>query len=243
MNVSNFIKNNSPTILSVMASFGVVATAVASGVATEKAFEKLRKVEKETDEPLTKLDIIKTVAPSYIPTTLIAGSTIFCILGANCLNKQKQATLTSAYALATQSFKEYREKLIEFHGKEIDEEVRNEVLRVRHDFHILDIDTPDRKLTFYEPYSNQYFERYEREVIDAEYHFNRNYVLGGWASVRDFLIMLGLDSSEEDEKHGWNPGQGYMWIDFEHYPVKDKHGNTYYTINYVTPPDIDWDEY
>lgn len=239
--MNKFIRNNSPTILSVIASIGVVATAITSSQAMKKTIDKIGEMKKESKEPLSKIDTLKVGCINYIPTLAIGCSTIFCILGANALNKQKQATLMSAYALTTETFKEYRKTLINLHGKEIDEEVRNEVLRVRHDFHILDIDSPDRKLTFYEPYSDQYFERYEREVLDAEYHFNRNYVLGGYSSVRDFLVMLGLDSSEKDEEYGWSPSQGYMWVDFEHYPVKDKRGNTYYTINYVTPPDTDWE--
>lgn len=231
-----FIKQNSPTILSFIAVGGVVGTSVSVGKATNKATKKLERVRKSKGEKLNDLEIIAVAAPIFIPSILIGGSTIACILGANVLNQRRQAALVSAYALADTTFKEYREKLIELHGKEMDEEIRGEIARNHYDYHVLGIEHPDQKVTWYEPYSDRFFEMYERELIDAEYHLNRNFILGGSRSLNDLYEMLGLPAIPKGDKLGWCVCDGYMWIDFEHVLQKDYDGKEYYILQSVFPP-------
>lgn len=231
-----FIKKNSPSILSFLAVGGVVGTSISVGNATNKATKKLELVREEKGEKLNNIEIVRVTAPIYIPAILIGGSTIACILGANVLNQRRQATIASAYALADQTFKEYREKLIELHGKEADEEIRGEIARAHCDYHVLGINYPDRKVKWYEPYSDRYFEMYERELIDAEYHLNRNFILGGACSLNSLYEMLGLPATDEGERIGWCVCDGYMWIDFEHVLQKDRQGNEYYILQPMFPP-------
>ena len=231
-----FIKQNSPTILSLIAVGGVVGTSVSVGKATNKATKKLERVRKSKGEKLNDLEIIAVAAPIFIPSILIGGSTIACILGANVLNQRRQAALVSAYALADTTFKEYREKLIELHGKEMDEEIRGEIARNHYDYHVLGIEHPDQKVTWYEPYSDRFFEMYERELIDAEYHLNRNFILGGSRSLNDLYDMLGLPTTEKGDELGWCVCDGYMWIDFEHVLQKDYDGKEYYILQSIFPP-------
>lgn len=231
-----FVRCNGATILSVIAAVGVVGTSVSSGRATNKASKKLKEVTDTKGKPMNNIEIITTITPIYIPVVLWAGSTIACILGANILNKQSQAALVSAYGLADQTFKEYRKKLIELHGEEMDEEVRAEIARCHYDYHVLGIDCPDQKVTWYEPYQNRYFEMYERELIDAEYHFNRNFTLGGSRSLNDLYEMLGLPYTRKGEKIGWCVCDGYCWVDFEHVLQRNKDGSEYYILQPVFPP-------
>ncbi len=94
-----YLKRSSPTILCCIAAVGVVGTAVASVKATPKAMKLLKKATDEKGEELSKAEIVITVAHLYIPAAAIGAGTIFCIFGANALNKQQQARLMSAYAL------------------------------------------------------------------------------------------------------------------------------------------------
>lgn len=233
---TKFIKCNSPTILSFMAVAGVIGTSISVGKATHYASKKLDKVRKAKGEKLNDIEIVAVVAPIFIPSLLIGGSTIACIFGANVLNQRRQAALVSAYALADSTFKEYREKLIELHGKEIDEEIRSEIARIHYDYHVLGIEYPDQKVLWYEPYSDRFFEMYEREVIDAEYHMNRNFIIGGSRSLNDLYEMLGLSSTEKGDEIGWCVCDGYMWIDFEHILQKKPDGTEYYILQSIFPP-------
>lgn len=94
----------SPTILTIIASVGVVTTTIMAVRATPKAVKMLEEAESEKGEYLTKLEIIRAAGPIYIPSVLLGVSTIACIFGANALNQKKQTSLMSAYAMLNESY-------------------------------------------------------------------------------------------------------------------------------------------
>ena len=114
-----YLKNNSASILSGIGAIGVVATAVMAVKATPKALILLDEAKEEKKDELTKFETIRVAGPVYIPSVLMGASTIACILGANVLNKQKQAALTSAYMLLENSYKDYRTKVKELDRKSV----------------------------------------------------------------------------------------------------------------------------
>ena len=131
------------TLLTCVGAIGVVATSVMAVKATPKATKLLEAFEKEKGEKLTKMDIVKIAGPAYIPAAVVGVSTIACILGANILTRNSQASLASAYALLDRSFKEYRNKVNALYGEEADDKVRTEVV-------------------------NDYYEEYDEMIIDEE---------------------------------------------------------------------------
>lgn len=106
--VGRQLYRSSPTILTVVASVGVVTTTIMAVRATPKAIKILKEAELEKGEDLSKLEIIRAAGPIYIPSVLLGVSTIACIFGANALNQKKQASLMSAYAMLNESYKQYR---------------------------------------------------------------------------------------------------------------------------------------
>lgn len=235
------LERSSPTILCCVAALGLVGTAVTAVKATLKAMKLLEETMNEKGANLSKVEIVVTVAHLYIPAATIGVGTIFCIFGANALNKHQQAQLMSAYTLLKNYHKEYCDKLIELHGEETDIEVRNAMMRERCDFHPLDSDVPDRKVIFYDEISGESIMRYEREVIDAEYHLNRNFVLRGYASLNEFYEFLGMPKTDYGMSVGWTVSDGYAWIDFEHRLIsKDDGGTDIYSIDMIFVPDADF---
>ncbi len=230
------LKHNAPTILSILGAIGVIGTAVSSAVATVDAQKRLDQAKKEKKQELTKKEMIFEAAPAYVPTVIAGVSTIACILSANTLNRRQQAALTSAYALVHSSYTDYRKKLIELHGKEADEEIRSSILRGNCDYHVVGLDIPDDKMEYMEPVTGQCLIAYEREIMDAEYHFNRNFVLRGTANLNEFLTFLGLETTDYGEEIGWTVSDGYLWIDFEHHVVQDADGHDICIIDYVFEP-------
>ena len=128
-----FCKRNGSTILTCIGGAGVVATTVLAVKATPKAIKLLEKAEEEKGEKLTKTEIVKVAGPVYIPTILSGASTIACIFGANILNKRKQASLMSAYALLDNSYKEYRGMVSELYGEEAEERIKSELAKDKYD--------------------------------------------------------------------------------------------------------------
>lgn len=121
------VKKETPTVLSICATVGVVVTAAMAVKATPKALRLLHRVEEKKGGNLSRLEIIKTAAPIYAPAIGVGAATIGCILGANVLNRHQQAALASVYALASQSYNKYKNKVKELYGEEAHNSVMNAI--------------------------------------------------------------------------------------------------------------------
>ena len=123
MRLKMFVRRNSSTILTVLGSVGVVATAYATARATPKAMRLLKEAEEENGEELTVCEKIIVSAPIYLPAAILGITTITCVFSANMLNHRNQATIQSAYALLDQTYKDYRRKCKELYGEEADHRI------------------------------------------------------------------------------------------------------------------------
>lgn len=98
------------------------------------------------------------------------------------------------------------------------------------------------RLVFYEPITRIYFRSTLCEVVQAEYHFNRNYVLGKMISLNEYLEFLGLSKVAWGEDIGWwgcsENCDGIPWIDFWHTPSEPNDPNgVYYKIEILVWPE------
>jgi hypothetical protein len=208
---------NKPLVLTCLGAAGTVGTAILAAWGAPRA--KARKIAatvKKGDE-LTKKESVVAQAPAYLPAIGAGLATLLCIFGANALNTKQQASLASAYAMLEQTFRAYRKSTMNLYGEEADEEIRKGFLSMCAD----EVGPSDEEVIFYEEHYAKFFERTKEEVLSAEYHFNRNFVLRGYANLNEFYDFLGLDHTEYGEKHGWSVGAGeaaygYSWVDFEH---------------------------
>lgn len=213
-----FVNRNASTILTYIGGAGVIATTVLAVKATPKAIRLIEHEEAEKGEKLTKTETIKVAGPAYIPTIMTGVTTIACIFGANVLNKRHQAALMSAYALLDNSYKEYKNKVIELHGEEAHAEVRDAIAKDKYEELGMTLE-PDKEL-FYDEFSGQYFQATMAEVLDAEYQLNRDIQTQGWATLGDFYDALGIDY-DDGGVLGWSEGGNFArywqsWIDFSH---------------------------
>lgn len=231
-----FLKHNAPTILTFVGSAGVVATAVLTAKATPKAQQLLLEATKEKGENLTKAESFIAATPAYIPAVITGAATIACIFGANILNKRSQAALMSAYALLDSSFKDYKDKLIELHGEEIDSEVRQALMRGKYE--AID-EAANQKKLYFDFYSMRYFEASDEEVRAAEDRFNRNYALGGYACLNEFYDALGLSRIESGYELGWSIySDGVYKIDFFHEAMVLEDGTEVTVISMPLEPNV-----
>lgn len=231
-NLVRFTKRHAPTILSILGSVGVIGTAVSSAKATMDIADMYA-----DGVDLTGLDIAKT----YIPTAVTAGVTIGCIMSGNVISTKQTAAMAALYAGATKTYSDYRNKVIEKKGADFDREIQAEITRNNPGYHRQMLTCPDGKFTFIEPVTHQVFQRYEREVMDAEYHFNRNFVLRGYASLSEFLYFLGIPATPESEMIGWSVTEGFYWIDITHDLLDvDIDGKSLYQITYDIEPSAEF---
>lgn len=250
-----FLKKNSTTILTCIGVIGVVGTAVAAAKAAPKANKRIADATAEKGSELTKVETVLVAAPAYIPTVAIGLSTITCIFGANVLNKRQQASIASAYALVDRSFKEYRGKLKELYGEDTDVKIRQAIANDHRDEEVKAYAPglnpalgAGEKYLFYEEYRGRYFEATMNEVLNAEYHLNRNFAMRGCASLNEFYSFLGLDPMDFGDVLGWGCGrlvENYEmpWIDFNHRKTELDGGVECYLIEYNIEPEEGYEEY
>ena len=251
----NFVKRNGATILTVLGCVGVIATAVTAIKATPKALEYLEEAEKEKGEKLTNWEKVKVAGPTYLPTVVIGAGTVMCVIGVKLLTDKSQANVASAYALLEQSYREYRKKVVERYGEEVDQEIIDEIVAeqaknvgVRTPGYIgqtslfVDDQCGETRLFCIE-YDNRVFETTLEQVISAEYFLNRNYSLRGYSVLNEFYDFLGLEPTDYGNEVGWcNYDEGTFWVEFNH-RVTEINGRECIIIEMPYGPDMEWKDY
>lgn len=240
-----YLKKSSPTILTGLSVVGIVATTVMTAKATVKAVDILEQAKQEKGEELTKAEKIAKATPLYFPVFLFTVATAFCVIGANVANKRLMAGYISAYGLLDNSYKQYRNKVTELYGNDADNKVREEI--TKDDYKEKDIPNTEDKCLFYEPFSGEFFERTKEEVVLAEYHFNRNFAIRGYAVLNELYSFLDLPNTDFGEVMGWSFDvgmyEGWCWIDFDHTKIHMDDGRECYVITLPFPPREDYENY
>lgn len=227
------LKKATPTILTFVGGIGVVITTVLAIKATPKALELMQEDSRKNHDgdphAATKMEAVKSCWKCYIPAAATGITTIVCIFGANTLNRRQQASLASAYALVSRSYDGYKHQVKEIYGKEAHEKIMQSLnveksvpLRISNPSFVsnssLDFEGADEEeRLFYDPFSERYFQATISQVLQAEYHLNRNFALmGGSIGVNDFYTLLGIEPVKKLEDFGWWVSDELYWIDFDH---------------------------
>lgn len=251
----NFVKRNGSTILTVIGGIGVIATTIMAVKVTPKAIQLIEKAKEEKCEELTTFEKVKIAGTQYIPTVLMGVGTLTCIFGANALNRRQQAALISAYAMIDNSYKNYKRKLVELYGEETHENIVNELavekakeVGITAGSYCFNTCLTDDKscgepVLFYDEYADRFFESTIEQVIVAEYHLNRNFILRGYSVLNEFYDFLGIEPTDYGSKVGWTADEGLYWIDFNHSKTTLDNGDECYIIETPWGPSTDYAEY
>lgn len=256
MNVKMTLRRNSPKILTLLATIGTASTAFATARATPKALLLIQEAEAQKGEDLTALEKVKVATTPYIPVILLGSATVMCIFGAQMLNRRAQSSMASAYALLDQSFKDYRRKLKEIYGDEADKKViealaveKSKTVYIEASYLSGSCDlsleeNSSKPVLWYDEYSKRFFTASLEQVLMAEYHLNRNYILRGEAVINELYEFLGLEPTDWGAEAGWAPmDEGMFWIEFNHIPAKLDDGSVFYIIEMPFEPVLNYDEY
>lgn len=240
-----FLDRNASTILTCVAGVGVVGTTVMAVKATPKAMANIEQAKQEKGEELTKFEIVKAAAPSYVPTLLMGASTIACVVGANVLNKRKQAGLVAAYTMLDASYKEYKAKVKEMVGEDGHNEIRDEIAKDKYE--VADIAVSPDKQLFYDEFLGQYFESTIEEVQKAQYTMNREIQTRGYFSAVEFYDLLGIDY-DDGGALGWSEGGNFArywqsWVDFSHTRTQLDDSMDCIIITCWSEPYMEYEEY
>lgn len=240
--IENFLMKNGAAILGGIASVGVVATAITSSKAAPKALSIIDDF-KECNEKKEKAKKLYSACKCYFPTVVMVAGTIGCIAGAGVISQKAQASLAATCLMLNTSFANYRKKVNELFGEEADLKVREAISHEKYEQG--DMTKSDETVLFHDLYSDQWFESTIVDVQAAEYHFNRNFILRGYASINELYEFYGIDPWFSPIDRGWSNDAGdifygYHWVDFEHIEKEKEDGTKYYDINLPFPPTTDY---
>ena len=197
-----------------------------------KAKDTINKKREENDEPLTKKEIVATALPYYTQPLIFGSITIVSIIGSQVLGSKSQASFIAGYISLDQMFKRYREKVVERYGADTDKEIRNKIVvedaknvpitayDVWDSYSLLEDEDTSDKVLFYDRFGERFFTSTLAKVISAEYHLNRNFLIGaGDVTLKDFYDFLGIAPTENSETIGWSwelfDDNGLYWLDFD----------------------------
>lgn len=198
-----FLKAHSPIILTVIGSTGVVITAVLAVKSTPKALKLIEEAKMTKGDELTVGETVQVAWKPYIPAIISCVSTILCIVGANYLNIQKQKNLMSAYMLLYNAFKEYRNRVSERYGEEVDEEFSHDLVRNQ----LEEMEGIYTETLFFEFNSMRFFEANIHKVLQAECKAKIQFEECGHLTLNEYYSYLGIGPSPYGEAMGWSKYQ------------------------------------
>lgn len=186
------LERNSPTILTFLGVSGLVTTIGLSIKATRKVDKKLN--------GRTEVDwnTAKFIAKSYIPTVLVAGMSIICIIGSNSINAKRNLALVGAYKLSEEMLKKYPAKIVEVLKGETPQDKEHK----KSDTAII---IGNGKIDCYDQMSGRYFSATLQDLNKAVSRINGALFDGCSMSINDFYEEIGLDNISIGNDIGWNP--------------------------------------
>ena len=221
MKFKEFMKNNSPTILSVIAVGGLIGTTISAIKETPKVNELLD----ELDDDTTKMDKVILLAKGYKFTLLFGGATAMCILGSDILSRAKYERLYSSYVCLANTFQQYRNKIKEVYGEDAETAIINSIRNDKKE-----LTNIDEEILLYDPYTDKYIDCTMNIFDKARYEANRYYSMYGILNLNEFYLLLKSTKEDRGNELGWSDSldsemYGYTWLDiwleYEELPKKE----------------------
>lgn len=205
--ISTFTNKNSPTLLTIAGTIGVFATAVLTGKATLEAADKVRKLEKTIDRPLTKVEVIEVSWRYFIPPAIVAFGTTASIIGMHNIHTKRAAALLSAYTITDTALREYQSKVTNILGEKKERALREEIAaeKIR--------DNPVNRETVVigkgevlcvETTTMRYFWSDMERIRQAQNTINARIIHDMYASQNDFYNLIGIPTTTLGDQLGWN---------------------------------------
>lgn len=230
------MKNNTVrALLTVSSCIGVAATGLMAIMDTKKN-ERLPEYEGEKDLKIN----FKRKAVDYLPTILIGGATVSCIITNHILTAKEIKALMAVSATTASLLKDYKDAIYEEYGHEGEMRVVKNVgsrrfkeLNGLKDIDILTDDT-DNDLFWFD-FTDSTFKSSKTKVMAAIYKFNQKYVEEGKVSIDYLLDLLNIEPNIIYSNTDWGYGanlleDGVLWLGMDLVEATTEHGETLYCL-------------
>ena len=239
------VRKYSPEILAGVGVVGVIASTVMACKATTKlsdilaeSKEQLEQIKEVAADPSyeekytqddakkdTTITYVQTgvkVAKLYAPSVILCASSLGCLLASNNILRKRNAALSAAYMTVDKSFKEYRRRVAERFGDEVEKEIRYNIKAKE----IVTVDEEGNEVketvkvmegadnpTTYSDYARFFDESCPAWQNDPEYNLtflraqqqyaNDLLKAQGRLFLNDVYKMLGIDITKAGQVVGW----------------------------------------
>lgn len=263
--VKGKVEKHSPEILLGVGVVGVVATAVTACKATMKlndildecaeTREKIKEVaenpnyeDRYTEEDAQKdltINYVQTgvkIAKLYAPSVALGVFSVGCLLGSHNVMQKRNAALSAAYLTVDKSFKEYKQRVIDRVGEEVEKEIRYGIKAEEIETTVQNEDGTETTVTetvktmdptLYSDYARFFDEaspywqkdpEYNMVFLKAQQQYANDLLRAkGRLFLNDVYEMLGIDKTKAGQIVGWvydeeNPN-GDNFVDFGIYDM------------------------
>lgn len=257
-------KKHSPEILVGAGIVGVVASGVMACKATTKASSIIEEAREQVDtvhecleisDKYTEEDSKKDLALIYVqtgvkfaklygPSIILGATSIAAILAAHNIMRKRNVALMAAYTTVDRSFKEYRNRVVDRFGKDLDRELRHNIKAKEIEETIVEEDgseTVNKKIVDVmddRSYTGSEYARFFAEGCKGwtkDPELNRFFLLQqqngandmlkskGFLYLNEVYEMLGIPKTKEGHVVGWihdeNDPDNDNFVDFGIYDV------------------------
>lgn len=263
--VKGQIEKHSPEILLGVGVVGVVATTVTACKATMKlndildecseTRDKIKEVasnpnyeDRYTEEDAQKdlaINYVQTgvkIAKLYAPAVALGVFSVGCLLGSHNVMQKRNAALSAAYLTVDKSFKEYKQRVIDRVGEEVEKEIRYGIKAEEIETTVQNEDGTETTVTetvktmdptLYSDYARFFDEaspywqkdpEYNMVFLKAQQQYANDLLRAkGRLFLNDVYEMLGIDKTKAGQIVGWvydeeNPN-GDNFVDFGIYDM------------------------
>ena len=213
-------------------------------VAADPAYEeKYSQDDAKKDTTITYVQTGVKVVKLYAPSVILCASSLGCLLASNNILKKRNAALSAAYMTVDKSFKEYRKRVADRFGEEVEKEIRYNIKAEE----ITKVDENGNEVTetvkvmdgtddpnSYSDYARFFDESCAAWQNDAEYNLtflkaqqqyaNDLLKAKGRLFLNEVYRMLGIDETKAGQVVGWvyNPDNptGDNFVDFGIYNMQ-----------------------
>lgn len=220
--ISHVLNKNSPTILTALGIAGFISTVVMAVRATPKAVEAIYQEDnfkRDHSYPgLTTLEKVEITWKYYLPSALMGATSIACIVASTSINNRRNVALTSLFAVAESTLKDYQAKVIETIGekkeKKIQEELAEDGLKKNPINQNAIIVSGLGDTLCQDQYTGRYFKGDVEHIRKVVNDFNRRLLTEMRISLNDLYSDLGLDRVDGGEYIGWDIEKGLVDLEF-----------------------------
>lgn len=265
-------KKYAPEIMVIAGVAGVITSTVMACKATTKAGDITEKTKNQmtqihevaetksdqySEEDMKKDTVIVYTqaavkfAKLYGPAVILGTASIACIFGSHHILSKRNAALAAAYATVDKNFKDYRGRLVERFGKELDKELRYNIKAKEFEETVVNEETGEETTVVntvnvadaieYSDYARFFDDGCAGWTKDSEHNLyflkcQQNYAnerlqKRGYLFLNDVYEMLGIPKTKAGQIVGWvydekNPN-GDNFVDFGIYDINKERARAF----------------